>query len=416
MSILTNGSLAKYKLLHNGQPLKYAYHNSTVKLWSAANTVTYLVDTNISYTEEVEEGAGCLSPKSFIPAKTGWTFAGWRADNTASGEIYTTLNMGDSPLTLYAVFKIPVTVTCYNGSTTADNTTKYRYYNNGKTSNPSFTLSQQALSGWTPRGWSASTAGNGSITYNNDTSFTRSSDIILYGMYLRALTLSYKGNGATDGSVAAQSGIRYYNSIGTSVNPSFTLRANTFTRTGYTFVKWALQSADGTQYAPGATLSGTNDAIMYAVWKPSNITKTLIAGGNGAQSPTYLYNWYDSLYDLTNINTITFTVKYQYLETGSDAYISNSKYYYNTYRSIVGVSKDKSAFNASDYRDYGNHSNELTMQGTASITINVSGLKGSYYIGAAAMGYNSYVGVHEAVRTKSDTIKYSTTIIGITFN
>ncbi len=266
MAVLTNGNLVKYKFLHNGQPLKHAYLNSTVKLWSAGNTVAYHVDNNATYTEEIEEGATCLSPKSFTPAKPGWTFVGWRADTTASGEVYTSLSMGSSPISLYAVFKAAVTVTYYNNSTNAGNATGYKYYNNGNTAAASFKLLQAGKSGWTARGWSASTAGNGGIAYNNNSAFTRDSNITLYGMYQQAVTLSYNGNGATGGSVAAQTGTRYYNSNGAYVNPSFTLKANAFTKTGYTFIKWALGSANGTQYAPGAGISVTGNTTMYAAW------------------------------------------------------------------------------------------------------------------------------------------------------
>ena len=335
----------KLKAAYAGmQKIKMAMYQGK-KIWSAGSTVTYMVDTNVSYTEEVDSDASCLSPKTFTPSKAGWSFVGWREDRTASASVLGSKIMADSPVTLYAVFRAGVTVTYYNNSTSASSTSGYRYYNNGSVVNPSFqltqasssgwtargwstsnqgnagiayangavftrdsnvtlyglyqqtitvtyyngqttagrttgtrywapagyinpsfTLTQAGLSGWTARGWSTGTAGNSGITYNNGAAFTRDSNITLYGMYQQTITLSYNGNGASGGSTAAQSGTRYYNSNGATVNPSFTLRANGFSRSGCTFKKWALGSAGGTQYAPGAGITLSASAAMYAVW------------------------------------------------------------------------------------------------------------------------------------------------------
>ena len=333
-----------YKAYIGAEKMKAGYIGAT-RVYSAGSTVTYMVDTNVSYTEEVDSDASCLAPKTFTPSKAGWSFVGWREDRTASASVLGSKIMADSPVTLYAVFRAGVTVTYYNNSTSASSTSGYRYYNNGSVVNPSFQLTQTSSSGWTARGWSTSnqgnagityangavftrdsnvtlyglyqqsitvtyynnstsasrttgtrywapagyinpsfqltqassggwtargwstgTAGNSGITYNNGAAFIRDSNITLYGMYQQTITLSYNGNGASGGSTAAQSGTRYYNSNGATVNPSFTLRANGFSRSGCTFKKWALGSAGGTQYAPGAGITLSASAAMYAVW------------------------------------------------------------------------------------------------------------------------------------------------------
>lgn len=331
-------------------------------VYSAGNTVTYHVDVGVTYREETDEGESVLSPKSFTPAKSGWTFAGWRQDTTASTlGMERDLTMGDAPITLYAVFmqnvtvtyynlsgspsytsnsrvynngnianpnfkltqasssgwtargwsttnkgnagityangatftrdsnitlyglyQQNITVTYYNGSTSASASTKVRYWAPAGAIDPSFALSQAGLSGWTARGWSTSTSATGGITYNNGASFTRSSNITLYGMYYQTITLSYYGNGATSGSVAAQSGTRYYcPGSGSVSNPTFSLRANGFTKTSYGFSKWALGSAGGTQYAVGTYVTVAADTTMYAVWvytgNPCNIATAGIA-------------------------------------------------------------------------------------------------------------------------------------------
>ena len=118
-------------------------YRSTDVIWSAGNNVTYMVDTNVTYTEEVDCDATCLAPTTFTPTKSGWTFAGWREDTVASDDILADKIMGDDPITLYAVFKQNITLSYDgNGSTSGSVTaqTAPRYYNNGNINNPVFVL------------------------------------------------------------------------------------------------------------------------------------------------------------------------------------------------------------------------------------------------------------------------------------
>lgn len=338
----------KAKLYIGNKKVKKAYLGNRL-VYSAGNVVTYKIDTNVTYTEEMDEGESCLSAKTFTPTKSGWEFVGWRTDSTASGSVLSSKVMGDNPITLYAVFRQTITVTYYNNSTTKSTTNGYRYYNNSNIVNPTFTLTQASRSGWTVRGWSTSTAGNGAISYNNATAFTRDSNVTLYGMYqqtitvtyyngtataastsgtryynsgkdvttnptfsltpvsksgwtfrgwatssaaaanieynsisgtafsanatvyaayYQTITLSYNGNNNTSGSTAAQTGTRYWNT-GNVSNPSFSLSANGFSKSGYTFSKWALGSAGGTQYDAGASVTLSANTTMYAVWTAS---------------------------------------------------------------------------------------------------------------------------------------------------
>ncbi len=267
ISIVINEQISKYKILHNGIPLKKGYHNGTTQIWSSGNTVTYMVDNDISYQEEVDYGEPCNSPKTFVPSKTDWEFIGWSLNHTPSPNLPTTgIKMDGDPITLYAVFRQPVTLTYYNNSTTAATASGYKYYNCGKTANPAFTITQATKSGWSPRGWSTDTAGNASVTYKRilNTHFT--SNTTLYGLYEQTCTLSYNGNGADSGEVASQNGTRYYNSSRATVDATFTIRGNGFSKSGYTFNTWALGSADGTKYAPGSTLTTNSNVTMYALW------------------------------------------------------------------------------------------------------------------------------------------------------
>lgn len=114
-------------------------------VYSAGNTVTYHVDTNVVYQEEVDADETVLSPK-FTPTKEGWEFVGWRQDDSARADVLDNLVMGDNPITLYAVFQKDITLS-YNangGSGTMDSETKQSYYNNETISNPTFILSESS--------------------------------------------------------------------------------------------------------------------------------------------------------------------------------------------------------------------------------------------------------------------------------
>ena len=257
-----------YKAFLGNLKMKKGYIGAT-RVYSAGNTVTYVMDTNISYQEEVDSEASCLSPKTFTPTKSGWTFVGWRENNTANSTVLTSKVMGDNPITLYAVFRQAVTVTYYNNSTTKSTKTAYRYYNNGNTANPSFTLAQASKSGWTARGWSTATAANGSISYSNNTAFTRSSNLTLYGCYQKTITLTTIANSST----STKNGTAYYNSAGNTSNPTFTV--SNPTKSGTTFKGWS-SSASSTTITNSSisSLSLSASTTRYAVFAYADATVT----------------------------------------------------------------------------------------------------------------------------------------------
>ncbi len=183
----------KLKIMCGSQKIKKGFYRQQ-KIYASGNVVTYHVDSGVTYQEEVDEGASILSPKSFVPSKSGYTFIGWRPDSIAAGNVissaYSQSIMGDSPVTLYAVFQ-------------------------------------------------------------------------------QIITLSYYGNGASSGSVSAQTGIRYYNN-GNVANPTFTLVANGYGYPNYVFSGWAMGSAGGTQYPAGSAVTLSTSTLFYASWVQSS--------------------------------------------------------------------------------------------------------------------------------------------------
>ena len=181
------------QMTYKGQKVKNWYHDG-VKIFSAGNMVTYYVNTNTSYQEEVDSEASCLSPTTFTPTISGWTFVGWREDTTASGSVLSSKIMGDEPITLYAVFKRTLTATFNgNGATSGSVGTVYgtQYYNNNNYANPSITLPANGFgrTNYKFTGWNLGAVG---------ASVVISADTTVYAQWVASVyTYGYEGKVAT---------------------------------------------------------------------------------------------------------------------------------------------------------------------------------------------------------------------------
>lgn len=270
MGRIYSGSNKKIKAyLGNKKVIRMWY--GSIRVYPNAGEVTYYVDTNSVYKEEIDIDESCLNPKTFTPSKSGWTFVGWKENTTADSNVLSEKISDGNSYTLYAVFKQNITVTKYNGSSTASTETKTRYYNNDNQNNPSFTLSQNGVSGWSALGWCDVDSATASVVVNNGGSVTLTANKTYYGKYSQTITLSYNGNGANSGSTSNQTGTRYWNSRSYS-NPSFVLRNNGFSRTNYAFQRWAMGSTGGTQYNAGASVTLSANTTFYAIWAISAMT------------------------------------------------------------------------------------------------------------------------------------------------
>ena len=164
----------------------------------------------------------------------------------------------------------------------------------------SYTLTANAFTrtGYTFAGWNTKADGTGT-SYGNKTSVsklsaTNGATVTLYAQWTEnTYTITFNGNGNTGGSTASLTGCKY--------TGSFTLTANGFTKTGYTFAGWNTK-ADGTGTSYGnktsvSKLSTTNGATvtLYAQWKANEQTLTFYpAGGTVSVQSKKIY--YDSLY------------------------------------------------------------------------------------------------------------------------
>ena len=245
-----------------------------------------------------------LTISSTRPTRTGYTFEGWSTSSSATtvnydpGDSYTfsrTYTQSAS-VTLYAVWeRISYTIT-YNsngGSGTMSPTTKY-YGESVTLRANTFTRTGYRFSGW-------ATSSTGSVVYDDQDTYTANASDTLYAVWTRiTYTITYNSNG---GSGTMSSTTKYY---GTSV----TLRANTFTRTGYHFAGWALSSTGSVVYDDQDTYSTNASDTLYAKWTANTYYVNFNSnGGSGTMTrQTFTYGTYQNLKSNTFTRTgYTFT-------------------------------------------------------------------------------------------------------------
>ena len=225
----------------------------------------------------------------------GWKFAGWtNFENTMEVKYANGLSFTydkDYNLDLYAMGKRSLNIN--RGIAPTTYTALEQYWNPYSTStdyltNITLPTSTAIGNGWVFRGYKGGSTESDitAVTFTSDkagTTFKANYNVYpqIRSIYERTLTMKYNGNGSTGGSTANQTTTQYYSSGYASSNknnkeqisnPTITLKANGFTKTGYTFKNWAKGSASGTKYnastsytfAPG--VSETNEETMYAIW------------------------------------------------------------------------------------------------------------------------------------------------------
>ena len=286
---------SKMKLFGGSEKIRKAYLG-TEKIYSAGSIVTYYVDSNTYYQEEVDSDASCLNPTTFTPSKSGWTFVGWREDTVASSDVLSSKVMCDEPITLYAVFKQDVKLTYYDNSTTPQYKYSGRYYNNGTQDNPAWFMAQSSKDGWTARGWTTGTAGNASVAYNNSTYITITKDTTIYGLYEQSVACNFISYNKTETKYAT----RYYNSYGNTLNGSVTAPTGA-SYSGWSWRGWSHNNGTGAtlspRYANGATVPdisatenhyGLYEQTIYLYYNGNGST----SGSVSTQSGTRYYNAY----------------------------------------------------------------------------------------------------------------------------
>lgn len=251
--------LSSHRYATAGNSTVYAHwkvnaYRVTYDYWTNGGTAVSTGGADVNY------GAGV--PLTATATKEGWTFVGWSTDPDAI-EKTTSLTMSDTDITVYAIYKKDITVTIVEQTDSGKETrtpTKTIY---NKETEIDFTLTEvNGLSGWTLLGWTEEVTTEGDPQVEKGGILILSESITLYGLYEKAITVSYDTNG---------SGLTYdpltqyarHNANGTSKYHSFTLK-NAPELSGSSFVKWKERS--GTLYAPGDVITPTESMHFTAVW------------------------------------------------------------------------------------------------------------------------------------------------------
>lgn len=273
-----------------------------------------------------------------------------------------------------------------SGGTLASGANKQQSFANSNTTIVDYTFDISSLTNY-----SASDAYTITITPNGD--------IHIWGIYLEAnsggdtpstYSVTYNGNGKTDGDVPTDSNSPY------AKDATVTVLGNTgnLEKTNYTFTGWnTAADGSGTHYDAGATFSmGTSNVTLYAEWElsltthtPGKYTTAQASSGYGADLITYNSRKYEVYY-------VTYTSSKLYICAGNLAY--NATGHYNL---IDGVTTSADAmYLASDSwfgiaaNSYGNSGSINIKQFNVNASRHAATLVGSNYVKLKVSGYDNF--------------------------
>lgn len=283
------------------------------------------VSINLSITQNSQSKSD-LTSKVTVTLKCSWTYGSFNLNNpkgtvtidgteydfdhdinpnrstSGSGTIFTkTLNIkhndttGKKTLNCSASFKTGVssgTVTDSASKTLSQlPTIDVKYNANGGSGAPSSQLKYYDvafdLSSTKPTrtsysfvGWGTSSSDTTS-NYSPGKSVTRTSDLNLYAIWKKTITLSFNANSGTGAPSSTSATV--YNA---TTSKTFTISTTKPTRTGYNFLGWSKSStATSASYSAGGSITLSASDTLYAVWQIKTYNVTYNAnGGSGTPS------------------------------------------------------------------------------------------------------------------------------------
>ena len=284
--------LTEWNTVADGTGISYAlgadyYPTEDITLyaiWADAVTVTYdkgegAVGT-VPNPETVAEGSTITLAAGTGLQKDATPFSGWNdgTNNYAAGESYT-VNSDVTMIAQYTQYTITYDTNGGSGSAEAQSV------NPGE----SVTL-HDAVSkdGFKFVGWS-----DGAKTYDASVSYMPTADTTMTAQWAAQHTVTYDGNGNTDGSVPGDQTV--------TEGESFTVAApdEDFAKTDTDFIGWnAKADGSGDSYAPGSTANApTIDLTLYAQWADYSITVNNVSDTISIIGKTYsAYKLFDVTY------------------------------------------------------------------------------------------------------------------------
>ena len=303
-SYYVGSSLNNLTTINNGNVTLYAIYGKESKLSFNANTGS-MKKTTLKVYRGIKIG------KLPTPTKKGYTFIGWyTAKKGGSLVTENTLYNLNVNSTLYARYKINTYTIKYNlnGGTNTTNPTTYNVTS-------LFTLKKPTRVGYAFAGWYSNATLKTKITKIKKGSINNK---VLYAKWTPiTYSITYNANGGK-GKMSKTSNVKY--------DSTTTLRKNTFTKKGCTFVGWSLnKNGTGTIFkdqntVKNLTTKSKGNITLYAVWKMAtyNINYVLDGGINNLSNPkTYTIE--------TNTITLKKPTKEGYIFTGWHSSLTSTK-------------------------------------------------------------------------------------------
>lgn len=257
------------------------------------------------------------------PERKGYNFLGWYTE-AEEGEQITARHYRSklSDGMLYAQYEpCSIQINFYDGQTLLASR-EFMLQDSEKL--PKFTsllLENELISGalnqygWSFMGWTIS-QDSVEVTYIDGWAISDDMEpgitIDLYSVYKKTLNVTYKGNGATSGSVSDNTVTQTINSYSLKMsNWSVTVRENGFAKTGYSFVNWHLSAPNGKVISPNYILTQQDITLdytksltvtLYAEWEGNKYTVNYYSGTNKIGSSEHVYGTKSQLTSWTQFN------------------------------------------------------------------------------------------------------------------
>jgi len=249
----------------------YAQWNSTITydgngLTSVASTVPAATIATGTAANTTLAGVGTM-------VKTGYTFAGWNTQADGLGTPHAsglTTYQSAGSRTLYAKWTRTITYNSNGANSGSPERATDVFVNSTTPSISTFpTVGTMVKTGYTFAGWSTTTSGTALST-----PYSTTGEVPLYARWTaNTYAVTYDTSTVTSGTM---------DNTSLTAGTAFTLRANAFARTGFSFKNWNTASnGSGTTYAGGASVTLYSDLTLYPQWNllaPSVGTLAATAG------------------------------------------------------------------------------------------------------------------------------------------
>jgi len=239
-------------------------------------------------------GSGTMSAQLFIYdtpqhltlnlfTRTGYNFAGWKLNATTYGDGEEVNNLATSGSVTLVAQWTPITYTVSFNASGGENTMTPQSFTYGVTQ--PLTANAFAKTGYRFDGWA--TSPGGTHVYNDkqevsDLTSVDGGEVKLYAIWVpNTYSVVFNANGGQN-EMTPQS---------FTYGVAQSLKANTFTKTGYTFAGWAISPTGNKEYNNQQQVSNLTSVHngtynLYAVWTPNTYTVNFDANsGDGTMTP-----------------------------------------------------------------------------------------------------------------------------------